>query len=90
MRQRTYSVLSDIKTGHRFAPMVVPLAVAMGLRAKHLVIGAGISLLIALTMMRWQYGDPSAALIEIWRNNPVERWFPFEVNQEYAPLWGSR
>lgn len=26
MRQRTYSVLSDIKTGHRFAPMVVPPA----------------------------------------------------------------
>ena len=24
MRQRTYSVLSDIKTGHAFAPMVAP------------------------------------------------------------------
>ena len=24
MRQRTYSVLSDIKTGHRFVPMVAP------------------------------------------------------------------
>ncbi len=24
MRQRTYSVLSDIKTAHRFAPMVAP------------------------------------------------------------------
>lgn len=24
MRQRTYSVLSDIKTSHRFAPMVAP------------------------------------------------------------------
>jgi hypothetical protein len=26
MRQRTYSVLSDIKTAHRFAPTVVPPA----------------------------------------------------------------
>ncbi|WP_426573341.1 hypothetical protein [Aquihabitans sp. McL0605] len=73
----------------QMAPMVIPLAVAMGLQAKHLVWGAALSLVIALTVLRWEYGDPSAALLEIWRTNPLQRWFPIEVNQEYRPLWGG-
>jgi hypothetical protein len=71
------------------SPIVLAMAVAMGLRVKHLVIGSAISVVVAVSMLTWEFQDPSAALIEIWRTNPLQRFFPVEVNQEYRRVWGD-
>jgi hypothetical protein len=72
------------------SPMIVPLAVAMALRARHLAVASVVSAVLAVVLLTHHYRRPEAALHEIWRTNPRQELFPYEVNQEYQEQWGPR
>jgi hypothetical protein len=72
------------------SPMIIPLAVAMSLRARDLVVASAVSAVLAVVLLTHHYRRPEAALHEIWRTNGRQELFPYEVNQEYQGQWGPR